>query len=245
MAGLITPDIFEIKNLCKKHNIFLIEDAAHTPGSEIDKQQAGAIGDIGCFSFYPSKIITCGEGGMLTTNNNDIAEFARSYQNRGRDMSSKIEIYKQIGRNVRMPEFSALLGRVQLSHLDENLKKRREIADIYNFELSKLNTLEVIFPRDIKSSSFWKFPILLDKKFNREIIINKMHEKGIAIDSAYFPPLHLQTFFRKNYKTFDGQLQKSEELLKTHICLPCHPRMKDEDVDFVINSLKEILASFK
>ena len=243
MAGLITPDIIKIKNFCKNNNIFLIEDAAHTPGAEIDNLQAGAIGDIGCFSFYPSKIITCGEGGMLTTNNDDIAQFARSYQNRGRDMNSEIEVYKQIGRNVRMPEFSALLGRVQLSHLDEYLKKRREIANIYNSELSKLNTLKVVFPKDIKTSSFWKLPVLLDKKFNREKIIIEMKKKGISVDSAYSPPLHLQSFFKKHYNTFDGQLKQSEELLKTHLCLPCHPRMTNNDINFVIENLKKILSS--
>ena len=131
MAGYISSDIDEIRDYCDKNNLFLIEDAAHTPGAEVNNVNSGNFGHIGCFSFYPTKILTSGEGGMLTTNSEDIANYARSFQNRGRDMMSKVEKYILPSRNVRMTEFSALIGRVQLSHLDEYLLNRRKVAKIY------------------------------------------------------------------------------------------------------------------
>ena len=135
-AGLISEDIFKIQELCKSHNIFMIEDAAHAPGAEIDNKRSGTIGDVGCFSFFPTKVLTAGEGGMFTTDNNDLADYARSQQNRGRDLKAEREEYKYPGRNIRMTEMTALTGRAQLRNLEKYLANRRMIANIYKKNLS-------------------------------------------------------------------------------------------------------------
>ena len=144
MTGIITPEINKFRRFCDERNILLIEDAAHTPGAKFKHKEAGTFGHIGCFSFFPSKVLTAGEGGMLTTNDDKIASFARSFQNRGRDMTSPSEIYSIPGRNVRMPEISALLGWIQLSHLNDYLDRRREIASSYISHFEKVAGLKFI-----------------------------------------------------------------------------------------------------
>jgi dTDP-4-amino-4,6-dideoxygalactose transaminase len=174
MAGLLTPDILEFRQFCDDKGIFLIEDAAHSPGARRGDREAGSFGHAGCFSFFPTKVITAGEGGMLTTDDDGIAAFARSYQHRGRDMQSNTERYARPGRNVRMTEMSALLGRVQLSHLDEFLVRRRHVAAIYGRELAGQSGFQMVLPATLESSSFWKVPLLLDRTLDRAFLTKRM-----------------------------------------------------------------------
>ncbi len=241
MAGYISSDIIELKKFCDQNNLFLIEDAAHTPGAEIAKLKAGNIGHVGCFSFYPTKIITTGEGGMLTTNDEDIARYARSYQNRGMDMTSETESYVIASRNVRLTEFSALLGRVQLGHLDEYLSRRRLIAKIYQERLKNIESIEIILPNDLLQSACWKVPIILSLKLNRSKILKELHLKGIFADTAYNPPLHQQPVMLDLYKDTENLLLTTEDILKRHICLPSHQNMTSEDGEYVCKNLIEIL----
>lgn len=241
MTGIITPNIMKFKNFCEEHNLFLIEDAAHSPGAISNDKYAGTIGDVGCFSFFPSKVMTSGEGGMLVTNDDAMARFAKSYQNRGRDMSSKVEIYTMPGRNVRMTEMSALLGRIQLEKLDDFLKKRRALAAVYQRELFGVDGIDVLIPKDLKSSSFWKVPIILNSEIDRSVLTQHMLSNGITVDWAYNPPLHLQPVFMDLYQTFQGQLPITESCLARHICLPCHPRMEEKDAFYVAQVLKDFL----
>jgi perosamine synthetase len=241
MTGIVTPNIMEFKRLCDENNLFLIEDAAHSPGAIVEGKFAGTIGNAGCFSFFPSKVLTSGEGGMLVTNDDYIAEFARSFQNRGRDMEAKTEIYDTPGRNVRMTEMSALLGRIQLEKLDEFLEKRRAIARIYEAELCGVDGIVVLIPKDLNSSSFWKVPVILNSDIDRTALTEDMQSKGVSVDWAYNPPLHLQPVFVNLYKTFEGQLPITESCLIRHINLPCHPRMDCADAVYVTEVLKQCL----
>ena len=241
MAGLITPNIMEFRELCDDRKLFLIEDAAHAPGAQINKKEAGTFGHVGCFSFFPTKVITSGEGGMLVTDDDEIAAFARSFQNRGLDLNAEKEAYLIPGRNVRMTEMAALLGRIQFERLDEFLYRRRQIAQIYSKELSELDTLQLIIPKDIKSSSFWKIPILLNRLVDRSEVIDYLLRYKISTDCAYDPSLHLQPVFKNLYGTSEGQLPHSENYLSRNLNLPCHPRLTDNDILFVCDKLKEIL----
>lgn len=239
MAGLVTPDILDFRKFCDENSLFLIEDAAHAPGASHAGRMAGAFGHAGCFSFFPTKVITAGEGGMLTTDDETVATFARSFQHRGRDMQSGPERYVMPGGNVRMTELAALLGRVQLGHLDEFLTRRRKIASIYARELAEVGGVTLVMPASPESSSFWKVPLLLDEALDRDRIIASMGTAGIAVDTAYQPPLHLQPVFREIYGTAEGLLPRTEHLLRRHLCLPCHPRISDESAVRVARQLKD------
>lgn len=240
-AGRITDNVTEFREFCDVNNLFLIEDAAHAPGAQIDGRDAGTFGHIGCFSFYPTKVITSGEGGMLTTDDEAVAVFARSYQNRGKNMAIEEEQYTSVGRNVRMTEMSALIGRVQLSHLDEFLEQRRLISSVYSEMLSGHPMIKLILPQKTENSSYWKIPLLLDPRIDRLKITTAMKEAGISVDTTYQPAIHLQPVFRKLYGTAPGLLPTTEQVLSRHLCLPCHPRMTRADAIFVSKTLLEIV----
>ncbi len=238
MAGLLSPEVAEFRRYCDTQGLFLIEDAAHAPGARIADREAGSFGHAGCFSFFPTKVITAGEGGMLTTDDDGVAAFARSFQHRGRNMESRVEHYIMPGRNVRMTETAALLGRVQLSHLDEFLAQRRRVASIYGQELVNFQGVKLLLPETLESSSFWKVPLLLDRSLDRVSITERMAAAGVTVDWAYQPPLHLQPVFRDLYGTTEGLLPRTEDLLSRHLCLPCHPRMSDENALRVARELR-------
>ena len=142
-----------------------------------------------------------------------------------------------------MTEMSALLGRVQLSHLDEFLTRRRQLATIYARELSGQSEFSLILPTTIESSSFWKVPLLLSQSLDRELITKRMSDAGVVVDWAYQPALHLQPVFRSLYGTAEGLLPTTEGILSRHLCLPCHPRMTDEDAIYVAKTLKAVVKS--
>jgi perosamine synthetase len=232
-AGNISNDAIRIKEYARKENLVLLEDAAHTPGAYVDDLQAGQIGDAACFSFYPTKIMTSGEGGMITTNNESIANFARSMQNRGRDMTSQKEIYEKIGRNVRMTEFSGLLGRIQLKKLDYNLERRRENAALYKECLKGNLLVRPLMPEAERQSSFWKVILLIDKTVPRAELIELLNSEGIATDTMYSPALHQQPVFINDSTVECSEMIKSESLMKRHICVPCHPGVMPEDIKLI------------
>jgi perosamine synthetase len=244
-SGLVTPDILKFRTYCDERGLLLIEDAAHSPGACIGNREAGSFGHAGCFSFFPTKVITAGEGGMLTTDDDKMAAFARSFQSRGRDLNAPGEQYVLPGRNVRMTEAAALLGRVQLSHLNEFLAKRRRAAEVYRRELSAVPGIHLILPDSFESSSFWKILILLDRDLDRAKITERMVKAGISVDWMYQPALHLQPVFRQLYGTKEGMLPRTEDLLTRHLSVPCHPRLTEEDIVYVSRALIEAVTELR
>ena len=248
MAGLTTPNIWEIKEFCGKRGIFLIEDAAHAHGAMIDNIKAGNIGDIGCFSFYSTKIITCAEGGMITTNDDNFFKKAISFRSYGIDENANIEIFSRIGSNNRLSELHALLGLSQLKHIEEFIFHRNKVAEIYNRELNEMEKEGVLsmikYPSNIRHSH-WRYIIKLSEEINRNIVKQEMAKKGIAVDWPYDPPMHLQPVFKKLFKTKEGMLMQSEEAMRRHLCLPIHLKIREEDAKYIAKSFKEVLFDIK
>ena len=149
MAGLIQSDINALEEMCRKKNIALIEDAAHAIGASYNGRKAGGLGKAGCFSFYPTKVITTGEGGMITTDDSNISDIARSYRNHGAAPDNSM--YERVSTNWRMTEISAVIGLSQLRHLDEFITKRNEIADKYDGAFSSVRGIRLL-PKDPKES---------------------------------------------------------------------------------------------
>lgn len=242
-AGILSSEIDAIVKFCRENNIFLIEDCAHAVGALWNSRRAGTLGDVGCFSFYPTKIMTAGEGGMLVTNSDEISQFARSMQHRGRDFSQKKELYLHPGRNIRMPEFSALLGRVQLKRLPKNLERRREIAAQYAEAFSTISS--ILNPKIASGSepAYWKYPILLASDINRDQVLDFLHDKQVMADKSYDPPIHRHPFFLQKYPLEAGALSQTEAILSRHICLPCHNRMSEVEVKYVIRTVVDAIRN--
>ena len=241
MAGLVTPEVFKIRDFCRSHSIALVEDAAHAHGASFDGKMAGSFGDFGCFSFYPTKVITTGEGGMLTTSNEKYCEMANSFRHRGRDFSVREEVYSRLGTNNRMSEMVAILGLSQLSVLDSFVNARNKVAKIYSeslldFEKKEYVTLLKLDPKS--RHSYWRYIVRLNELIDRNKLQDILAESGIATDWAYYPPLHLQPVFRNLYGNGEGMLPKTEKLMKHFVCLPIHPGLNEKDSQFVIETFK-------
>ncbi len=237
MAGMISPDALEIKAFCRKKGIVLIEDAAHAIGASIQGVYAGNIGDISCFSFFPTKIMTTAEGGMLLCSNKELYERANSFRNRGRDMNKEDEVYSQLGTNNRMTEFSALLGISQLKCLDDFLKVRRMVANTYNEKIQESNISHLAQPITVPEEidhAYWRYLITLDSSINRELLKEELRKDNIASDWAYYPALHLQPYFIQQHKTYKGLCPITEDVLERNFCLPVNATINQKDSLFIV-----------
>lgn len=241
-AGLISENILKIRDYLKERNIIFIEDAAHAHGAHFRKNKAGSIGDMGCFSFFSTKIMTTGEGGMITTNNPKFYKIASSIRSIGIDLDSKNQIFSSIGSNNRLTEFQSILGRYQLKRLDEFVSYRNKIADIYKTELEPLVfSKKIRFQKyNIKTTKhpYWRFIVFLNEKIDRNNVIRQMKESGVMIDAPYEPLLHHQPVLQKYCRK---KFINAEKLNRTHISLPIHLKITEEDAKFIAEELKNIL----
>src|SRR5215510_14250259 len=200
-GGFISPDLPEFVKRMRDSGHFVIEDAAHAPGAELNGKRAGSFADAGCFSFYPTKIMTTGEGGMLTTHREDIAKVARSLQNRGRDMGNPAESYVLPGRNNRFTEISASMGLSQLRCLPDFLAQRRRVAAVYDELLLASELFVPLLANGSSLPSYWRYVVTPTMKIDREALRDRLAADRIFIDWAYDPPLHLQPVFRNTLGT--------------------------------------------
>jgi perosamine synthetase len=217
MFGIVPTSVLEIKNFCKKKKIYLIEDAAHAHGGKVLKKKTGSIGDIGCFSFYSTKILSIGEGGAVTTNNKKLYTRIELLKNYGR--VNQEENFREISNNFRLSEVQAILGLSQAKFLKKNLKHRNKIAKIYIHELKKFNYFEFVKIEKESFNTFWRFPVYLRGSFNRSVLQKNLLKKhNIKITWMYYPLCHQQQI----YKTQKKKLPLSEKYIKLLINLPTH-----------------------
>ena len=240
-AGLISPDILKIKEFLDKHNIKLIEDSAHAHGAMMNGKKSGSFGDFGCFSFYSTKIMTTGEGGMITTDSLEFYEKCASLRSRGMDINYKGELFVNLGSNHRVTEIQGLLGCFQLKRLEYFVAHRNEIAKIYITSLQSLidkGVIRIQHPSsDEHRHAYWRFLVFINKKYNRDCVKKKMNDRGIRVDAPYFPLLHQQPLFNYNQ-----HLSKAEELNELHLSLPIHMKISVEDAKYIANQLKEAIS---
>lgn len=231
IGGFIDKKIFEIKKICKRKGIYLVEDAAHAHGSEINGVSAGSIGDFGAFSFFPTKVVTTCEGGMIVTSDNKFIQKAKIYRDQGKDASGIRNILP--GNSWRMSEIEAVVGLSQLKNFFKDTKRRRKIISLYRKRLSKL---PIKFPDTSCKSSGYKVIILLNNKKETKELKNFLKKHRIFTGKGVYDiPLHLQPVFKKFNKL---KLPLSEKFSETHICLPIWRFMKKQEVTRVCDAIK-------
>lgn len=235
IAGLVCPQIRMLRELCRDHDLFLLEDAAHAHGAMIDAKKAGSLGDAGCFSFYPTKVMTTGEGGMITTDNEELSEAALCMRTHGQDTKRNMVM---LGHNWRMGEIAAIIGRRQLSNLEAFVRKRNEIARQYERLLAGIKEIALFkTPANIRHS-YYKYPLKVKESIDvEELALSLKNKYGIETGNIYYPPCHLHPFYRENFGTKEGDLPISESVLKRVICLPMHAGLGKEDAEYVSNAL--------
>jgi len=239
IGGLVTPDIGEIKRICDEHGIWLFEDAAHAHGSSLGGTMAGTFGVAGSFSFYPTKVIAGGEGGMIITNDANIADEAKIYRDQGK-ASFLTNDHTRLGYNWRMSEPHAAIARSQLGRLDEFIAHRRHVAARYDEMLADGPVTPLAMPAGA-FSNYYKYVAFLPPDADRTTVKKRLREEyevGLS-GEVYDTPLHLQSVFEP---WADGSLPGAEELCARHICLPVSAVMTDDQVDLVVTALREVLA---
>jgi len=242
IGGVVSPQIKEIQEICGEHNLFLIEDAAHAHGSSLDGKPAGAFGDAAAFSFYPTKVMTSGEGGMIITNDENIYQRALVLRDQGK-AGFLSNVHTEMGYNWRMSEIHAAIGLSQFARLNEFITARRRIAKIYDRELEKISKVTPLeIPSSVKSN-YYKYTTILDNGIDRALLKKELKERYEVNLSGevYELPCHLQPIFKDLYGFNGGEFPVAEDLCQRQICLPVFATMTDEQAKYVIDCLKKVL----
>jgi dTDP-4-amino-4,6-dideoxygalactose transaminase len=237
-------DMKSIMEIARENNLFVIEDAAHAPGAKLDGKMLGTIGDIGCFSFFSNKNLVTGEGGMIVTNNDKMAEDIKRKRSHGMTSLSwdrhKGHAFSYdvttLGYNYRTGNINSALGLCQLKKLKHNNNIRKELANLYKKCLVKVDFLDIPFKKYNGSSSYHIFPVLLNKKTDREKFMEFLKSKGIQT-SIHYPPIHLFSYYRNKFGFKEGMLPITEHIGKNEVTLPLHPLLKKEDIEYISNQV--------
>ncbi len=246
--------------IAQKHNLAIIEDSCEALGSALNGKKAGTFGTMSVFGFYPNKQITTGEGGMILTNDDYLADICVSLRNQGRGphrfapTASFCEAngggsgggwlgHDRLGYNFRLSDINCALGIVQLSRIDQIKAKRRQVAKWYQEILAGDDRLTAPTEPDGCDMSWFVFVVRLADSFTlaqRDSILQAMRNKNIQV-SNYFPPVHLQPFMVERFGYNQGDFPLTEAVCKSTIALPFHNNLTKDEVAIVCKTLKEVL----
>jgi len=246
LKALLVVDVFghpaqwnRFKELANKYSLRLIEDSAEALGSEYMGKKAGNLGEVGVFAFYPNKQMTTGEGGIIVTDNKKIAELCQSMRSQGRGVDGKWLSHVRVGYNFRMDELAASLGCSQLDRLEDIIIKRDQVAQEYNQKLQEIQEVEVPYIANyVTRLSWFVYVIRIKKGINRDKVMQYLNQEGVQC-KPYFTPIHLQPFYRKLFGYKEGDFPITENVASRTIALPFFNNLKEEQIDFVVEKLKE------
>lgn len=237
-------DTERLSAIAKKYNLLLLEDSCEALGSEYNEKKCGSMADGAVFAFYPNKQITTGEGGMIVTNNDEIAELCRSFRSQGRAVTGLWLEHERLGYNYRLSELNSALGSAQMDRLDEIIDKRNRIAEKYNSKLRDVEGITIPFiSPSVTRMSWFVYVIRLDRSFNRNKIMQHLIDNGVSC-RPYFTPIHLQPYFRKLFGYKDGDFPVTEETAASTIALPFFNDLREDQIDYVVNKLREGLVKY-
>jgi perosamine synthetase len=238
-------DFDKITRVAERHNLAILEDSCEALGSELNGKYAGSFGKMSVFAFYPNKQITTGEGGMILTDDDDLADMCVSLRNQGRGSTGAWLSHPRLGYNFRISDINCALGIVQLSRIDEIKAKRRQVAKWYQEILADDDRLIVPAEPPGCTISWFVFVVQLTEKFTqkqRDEILEKMKAEGIQV-SNYFSPVHLQPFMTERFGYEKGDFPVTESVAERTIALPFYNNLSKDDIALVCKTLKDILNS--
>lgn len=219
----------EINEIAKKNNIKIIEDAAQSLGSTYKKKHTGTFSEMGCYSLYPAKVMTAGEGGFIVTNSKKLYDTLRMIRNHGMLHGYDTRVF---GLNLRLPELSAAIAKIQIKKLPSFLNKRKKNA---KFLSELISDLDIKIPTERKNEKVnWYLYTIATK--NREMILKKLNSKGIGAAAYYPTPVHKTPFYNKKIK-----LPVTEHAASQVLSLPIHPQVSTKNIEFIAKTLRESL----
>lgn len=246
----LAADMDPIQEIASRHGLSIVEDAATALGSAYRGTRVGSLGSPTAFSFHPRKIITTGEGGMLTTDDEALAERARVVRSHGASVSDLerhkargtiYAAYPEVGYNYRMTDIQAAVGVEQMKKLPWILARKQEIGHWYNEHLAAVEEVEVPFVPDYAVHSYQSYLITLVRRYkiDRDALLRRMAARGISCRHG-IAPMHWEPYYRQLYPGF--RLPITEEVSRTTMFLPIYPSMTETELQYVVNNLKELLA---
>jgi len=243
-------DMDRIMHLADQHGLYVVEDASHAPGSDYHGKPLGTIGNVGCFSFYTNKNMTTAEGGMVVTNDDNLAQRMRRMRSHGMTTVTWDRIrghaysydVTDLGFNYRIDEMRAALGIVQLNRLPANNKRRRILMENYLTGLSQNCMIVVPFGLGVEDVSCHICPVLLTDGMMRESVMADLRNRGVQT-SIHYPPVHLFSLYRERYGCRSGMLPITEDVTQRELTLPLYPSMCEADVEHVLDALEKSLTT--
>ena len=234
-------DMDSIRRTADEFGLMVIEDSCEALGAEYKERKAGTLGDSGVFAFYPNKQITTGEGAMIVTNDDQAAAMMRALRNQGRSPGDTWLQHTHLGYNYRLDEMSAALGRVQMARLDELVEKRQQVADWYLERLGQIDSVETLYiSPDTTRMSWFVFVVRFGGGIDRDTIAADLGKCGIPA-RPYFVPIHLQPYMAAQFGFREGDYPVAEDLGHRSLALPFSGVMREEQVAYVCETLKELL----
>jgi dTDP-4-amino-4,6-dideoxygalactose transaminase len=250
LKALLAVDIFgqpadyrALREITDRYQLPLIEDSCEALGSAYRGKQAGTLGDVGVFGFYPNKQLTTGEGGMLVTDREDWAVLYRSLRNQGRGEDQRWLNHVRLGYNYRLDEMSAALGRSQLNRLGQTVDRRAQVAAWYGEGLSIVEELQPVEPvPETTRMSWFVYVVRAPSRQVRDDLQEGLKARGIP-SRRYFQPIHLQPLYREKFGFRRGDFPEAEKAGDTCLALPFSTVMKQEEVERVVKAVKEVLST--
>ncbi len=250
--AILAVDVFghpmnmkRLREIANKNSLILIEDSCEALGSAYDGAKSGSLADAACFAFYPNKQITTGEGGMIVTNNDQIAELCRSLRSQGRSVTGFWLHHERLGYNYRMSEINAAVGSVQMDRLDHIIKQRNKVAVKYNEQLK--NIFEIIPPYvslNTTVMSWFVYVVRLADHIDRDKVMDYLQVNGVAC-RPYFTPIHIQPYMVDMFGYKEEDYPNTAAAGRSCIALPFFNDMSDEEIGYVTKILVEAIEMFK
>jgi dTDP-4-amino-4,6-dideoxygalactose transaminase len=246
-AGYPAP-VAELRALCDAHGVALIEDAAHAPDAQVDGRMLGTWGLAGAFSFFSNKVLACGEGGLLATDDDEVAALARSLRNQGMTSTSWSKFTRAsdtydvvgLGFNYRFDDARAALLLSRLRRLETDVSRRRALTHAYREKLARVPAVTVPYAdADVDRSTCYVMPILVDPS-RRDAVRRQLRDRHRIQTSIFYPATHELTAYRGRH---DGtQLPATEHIARAEITIPLYPELEDDAQELVVAALAEALA---
>ncbi len=236
------PDIKALQEITERHNLKLIFDAAHALGSQYQGMSAGNFGDAEIFSLSPTKLVTSGEGGIVATDDDELAgklKIGRDYGNPG---NYNCEF---AGLNARMAEFNAILGLKGLEMLEKNVARRNGLVQLYKSRLGKIGRLSFQKIEPGNRTTYKDFSIIIDPAkagISRDKLAEMLEKEGIMTKKYFYPPVHRQDAYKKLFKKYKNSLPVTDKVADNILCLPLYSHMDEKDVEKVCDSVSGILC---
>jgi len=237
----LMADMEKIMKIAKDHDLVVIEDASQALGAELHGKKAGSFGDYGCFSFYPSKQITTGEGGMVTTNRRDNVEALYAIRTHG---INRQNLSERLGHNYRLSEIACAIGYYQLLKLPRFLESRRRNAEALTNMLEEVTRLELPTEPEGYKHAWYVYTVRVrgSRAGERNKIVRKLVDSGIQTEVYYPTPVHMAPYYRRLLGFKLKSLPKTETVARQVFSLPTHPALAEEDLKYIAQKVKKVVG---